>query len=249
MFGKFRNLLRELGPFGTLGYLVYRLCAWTGGWAALHSYLFVAQPVPASTLLSGKRGQSIRVMRLDPVDPILLSLPLGEPVLRYRATQNAICFAAFKGQEIIGCLWICLTPYEEDEVRCRYHPEPAGCASWDFDVFLVPHHRNGLGFARLWDTANNFLREQGVSVSWSRISAFNPTSIASHSRLGARIMSRATFLRLGRCQLMIASATPYFHLSWRQSDIPDIHLVMVRTSALGAACGGDDHPAPSRRAT
>lgn len=249
MFGKLKNLLRELGPVGTLCYLVYRLCAKTGGRVALHSYLFVAQAVPSDALLPAKRGRSIRVTRLDPVDQRLLSLPLQKHVLHYRATQKAVCFAAFKGEELIGCLWVCLTPYEEDEVRCRYHPEPAGRASWDFDVFLKPDHRSGLGFARLWDTANAFLREQGIFVSWSRISAFNPASIASHARLGARVMSRATFLRIGPCQLMIASAAPYLHLSWSQSDVPDIRLSAMKKSMPGVTCGGDDHPAPSTPVT
>lgn len=184
--------------------------------------------------------------RLDPRDPLLLSLPLQDHVLRYRAGQGAICFGAFKQEEIIGCLWLCLTPYEEDEVRCRYHPEPPGRASWDFDVFLRPDHRSGLGFARLWDVANSFLREQGVSVSWSRISAFNPASIASHARLGARVMGRGTFLRLGPCQIMLASVAPYFHLSLRRSDMPDLRLSVPSVRSAHAACEQSGHAARSK---
>jgi hypothetical protein len=224
LFNKLTNALRELGPAGTLCYVAYRVCAKTGGWAALHRYLIVAQPIPDRSLLPPNRGRSIMVRQVNHTDPALHSLPLQASVLNYRSSQGAICFAAFKGQEIIGCLWLCLSPYEEDEVRCRYHPLPPGQASWDFDVYLKPEYRNGLGFARLWDEANQFLRACGVAFSWSRISAFNPDSIAAHKRLGATIMGSATFFRLGRCQIMVASMPPYFHLSSSRTKMPDLCL-------------------------
>jgi hypothetical protein len=164
------------------------------------------------------------VRQIDPKDPALLSLPLDDKVLSYRADQGAVCFSAFKGEEIIGCLWLCLTPYQEDEVRCRFHPMPPGGSTWDFDVYLRPEHRSGLGFARLWDEANRFLRQRGIAASWSRISAFNPGSLAAHARLGAKVVGKATFLRLGTCQLMLASMPPYFHLSLRRSEMPSIRL-------------------------
>jgi hypothetical protein len=218
------RVVRELGPSGAACYLLHRLSARTGGLLAVHSYLFVAQPVPAEPLLPARRGHSIMVRRLDPQDPLLLALPLTEAVLSYRAGLDAVCFAAFKEEAIIGCLWLCLSFYDEDEVRCRYRPTPAGEASWDFDVYLAPEHRSGLGFARLWDEANAFLRPRGVAFSWSRISAFNPVSLASHARLGARVAGRATFLRLGPCQFMVASLPPHWHLSFRRSDRPAITL-------------------------
>jgi hypothetical protein len=224
LLGKFRGLVRELGLTRALCYLLHRLGAKSGGLLALHSYLLVAQPVPAGPLLAGGRGRSIVVRRLDSQDPRLLALPLDEAVLAYRAGQGAICLAAFKEEAIIGCLWLCLSPYEEDEVRCRYKPMPDGKASWDFDVYLAPEHRSGLGFPRLWDEANAFLRQRGVAYSWSRISAFNPVSLASHARLGARVAGQATFLRLGRCQLMVASLPPRWHLSFRRKDRPSLTL-------------------------
>jgi hypothetical protein len=221
---KLAKLLRELGFVGTLCYAVQRLGARSGGLLALHRYLFVAQPVAELPLLPARRGRSIAVRQLDPQDPLLLHLPLDRQVLAYRAGQGAVCFGAFKEEAIIGCLWLCLSGYDEDEVRCRYLPRPEGRASWDFDVYLLPEHRSGLGFARLWDEANAFLRQRGVAYSWSRISAFNTASLASHARLGAEIAGRATFLRLGPCQVMWANLPPYRHLSWRAGDRPSIIL-------------------------
>ena len=88
-----------------------------------------------------------------------------------------------------------------------------------------PEHRNGLGFARLWDEANNLLRQRGVAVSWSRISAFNPGSLASHKRLGAKIVGSATFLKIGMAQFMIASGPPYLHCSLSKKDVPSLVLL------------------------
>lgn len=224
LIGKVKRLVWELGLAGAVCYVVYRLCAKSRGLVSLHSYLFVAQPIPDKALLPPQRGRSIVVRQIGAKDPALLSLPLDEKVLCYRAEQGAICFGAFKDGEIIGCLWVCLSPYEEDEVRCRYHPTPPDTSAWDFDVYLKPPHRSGLGFARLWDEANDFLRRRGITVSWSRISAFNPSSLASHARLGANIVGKATFFRFGGCQLMVASVPPRFHLSLGRSNVPLIRL-------------------------
>jgi len=224
LLDKARGLVQELGPSGALCYLLHRVGARTGGLLAVHRYLLVAQPVLPEPLLLGRRGRSIDVRQLDPQDPRLLALPLDATVLGYRASQGAVCFAAFKEEAIIGCLWLCLSTYDEDEVRCRYRPWPSGEASWDFDVYLLPEHRSGLGFVRLWDEANAFLRQRGIAFSWSRISAFNPLSLTSHARLGARVAGRATFLRLGPCQFMVASLPPRWHLSFRRMDRPSITL-------------------------
>jgi hypothetical protein len=228
LVSKLKNLVSELGLIGALCYVGYRLCAKSGGLAALNRYLLVAQPIPDKPLLPARRGRSIVVRQVNVGDPLLLSLPLDRKVIAFRAEQGAICFAAFKDEVIVGCLWLCLAGYEEDEVRCRYNPGPPGQAAWDFDVYVDPKHRNGLGFARLWDEANGWLRRRGVAFSWSRISAFNPGSLASHARLGAKVAGKATFLRVGPCQLMIASLPPYFHISWRRQDMPSIQLINPR---------------------
>lgn len=222
--GKLASLVRELGPVGALCYTISLVLAKTGGLASLHRYYFVAQPVADRAFLPPRRGKSIEVRFIDPEDPALLTLPLDRKVLAYRAGQGAVCLGAFKDGEIIGCLWLCLSSYMEDEVRCRYDPLPRGQASWDFDVYLKPEQRSGFGFARLWDEANAFLRQNGVRWSWSRISAFNTASLASHSRLGARILARATFLRLGPWQIMVGSAPPYFHISFSRTGFPVIRL-------------------------
>src|SRR3546814_8885793 len=72
-------------------------------------------------------------------------------------------------------------------------------SDWSSDVCSSDlAQRSGPAFGRLWDEANAFLRQQGVACSWSRISAFNPASLASHARLGARIAGRSEERRVGK---------------------------------------------------
>src|SRR3546814_5529754 len=145
---------RDLGRSGALCYALQRAGARSGGLLSAHRYHFIVQPVAHGPVLPAHRGRSIDVRRLDPQDPVLLALPLDRAVLAYRAAQGAVCFGAFKNDAIIGCLWLCLSSYVDDEVRCRYQPAPAGGASWDFDVSVVPAHRSGPAFGRLLEGAN-----------------------------------------------------------------------------------------------
>jgi hypothetical protein len=146
----------------------------------------------------------------------------------YRFSQGAVCLAALNGGDCIGFLWISFGPYLEDEVRCRYIPLPQGEAAWDFDVYVYPEHRNSLVFLRLWDEANRYLAARGVRWSLSRISAFNPGSMASHARMGTRRIGSAVFLSIGPLQVSMATVTPRFFLSWKPDRIPSFALSAER---------------------
>lgn len=220
-FQKLRAVFNEFGPKGLL-YLLTR--ALEGTPAGVHCYHLVAQPVPGGPLLPAGRGRSIEVRLMERADPALSQLPLTAEVLDRRYGQNAICLGAFKEGAVIGCLWLCLGPYREDEVRCRFVPQPEGGAAWDFDVYLHPEQRLGLGFARLWDEAHRRLRERGVAWSMSRISTLNLKSLAAHRRLGARQLGMATFVQLGGAQLMVSSLSPHVHLSLRRGSAPSLLL-------------------------
>jgi hypothetical protein len=150
-------------------------------------------------------------------------------VIRLRYEQEAICLAAFEGKSLVGYLWLLLGPYEEDEVRCRFIPMPEGKAAWDFDVYVVPGYRFGIGFLRLWDEANRYLKERGIQWTMSRISAFNAVSLASHRRLGARVVGHAVFVVLGPCQLALTTVFPFVHLSISTRSEPKIRIYPPET--------------------
>jgi len=221
---KIKGIFNTFGPILGLLYGLHRILALSGRWADLYLYELVAQPVAKKPLLPGRRGRSIIVRRVDPRSSLFHALELSDEVLAYRAALDSVAFVAFKDDLPIGCIWFCLGPYLEDEVRCKFFPKPVKETVWDFGIYLLPEHRNGLAFARLWDAANAFLRERGVQWTLSRISAFNPASLQSHKRLGAVRLGWAAFLRLGTMQLMVASLRPRFHLSFTNQAIPCIHL-------------------------
>ena len=187
-------------------------------------YYFVAQPVPTASFLPSRLGQSIEIRKLQPDDAALSDLPIDASVLQYRFDQDAVCFGAFQGEAIIGCLWLCLSAYNEDEVRCSYRLEPEKSTAWDFDVYVAPASRGGFAFLRLWDAANAYLRERKVDWSLSRISAFNPDSLSAHQNLGARRFASAIFFQLGKLQLMVSSLRPFVHLSVSDSGAPLLAL-------------------------
>jgi hypothetical protein len=133
------GVVREFGLAGAPIYLVNRELQRFGG--SIHLYRFVAQPVLPEPLLPPTRGRSIAVRLVDPADPVLMELPLDRAVIDYRAQQGAVCLGAFIKDKIIGCIWLCLGPYLEDEVRFRFEPGAAAKCAWDFDVYLLPDHR------------------------------------------------------------------------------------------------------------
>lgn len=227
---KIRALVLELGPWTTVLYLFSRALEKSGGFGEIRHYALVAQPVRSTPMLPARRGAKIGVQEVGPEDPALGAMPLTPRVLAYRFNQGAVCFGAFLEGRMIGCLWLVLGPYEEDEVRCRFCPE-AG-AAWDFDVYIRPEFRTGLAFARLWDSANAFLRDRSIAWSCSRISLFNPASLASHGKLAARRIGTATFLRLSRCQIMVATVPPYLHLSIGPKSLPVVRLGAERGRAI-----------------
>jgi GNAT superfamily N-acetyltransferase len=211
--GKLIALVRELGWLNAALYALDRVSLASTGRRFVVRYYLVAQPVPERPLVPARLGRSVVVRRLEPGDPGFAGLPLTEQTIRYRFAQNSICFAAFKNGESVGCLWLCLGIYVEDEIRCRFEPWPAGQAVWDYDVYVHPEHRQGLVFARLWDEANAYLRTRGIGWSVSRISAFNPKSLSSHARLGATVCGVVTAFCAGKLQVAIATLPPAVDVS------------------------------------
>lgn len=223
MFARLSRAFEELGFVDTVLYATERILARTAS-ARLFRYVFVAQPVPDGPLLPPRRGRSINVRAVDPRESALLALDLTRDVLDSRANQGAVCFAAYEDGAIIGCLWLTLGAYDEDEVRCRFTPMPDGTTCWDFGIYVLPEKRTGFAFAKLWDTANGFLREHGVAWSLSRISPFNSASMASHRRLGIVRLGGAVFVRVGGIQAMFSGLRPYLHLSAGPDRTPHIVL-------------------------
>ena len=216
--------VEELGRANALCYYLDRLLSALPGRNGVVRYLFVAQPVPDGPLLPPRRGARIKVEQIDVMDPRLHALELDDAVQAYRRDQKALCFAAFQDEAIVGCLWFCLGPYDEDVLRCRYHPRPADSTAWDFGAYVTPAYRTGFAFARLWDEVNAYYRSKGVRWSLSRISGTNPVSLRSRQSLGARVVGTATFVMLFGLQFMSSSLGPHLQLSFGNGSVPEVDV-------------------------
>ncbi|MCS6944591.1 MAG: hypothetical protein RMK97_04135 [Sutterellaceae bacterium] len=225
MFASAIQLTRALGPGTAACYALARLLeVATRGALRLVSYRFVAQPVPPEgDIVNPARAGGIELRYLLADDPLVAQFPRPPAVIARRFRDGARCLAAIKGEKLIGFLWFQEREYVEDEVRCRYRFDP-NAAVWDFDVYIDPEYRLGRLFARLWDFAHRELRSRGYRWTLSRISAFNPTSLAAHARLGARRLGSALFIVAGPVQVSFLSCPPHFHVGWRNDMHPVLFL-------------------------
>ncbi|HYW75892.1 MAG TPA: N-acetyltransferase [Gammaproteobacteria bacterium] len=191
----------------------------SAGRVRLHKYWIVAQPVEPPAL---RKGSAFEVWTVTESNARYEDYPRPAAVIRERFRQGGQCLAAYRNDVFVGYIWFNLGPYHEDEVRCRFVPQPEGRASWDYDAFVVERYRLGRAFKLLWTAAMESLYAHGVIVSYSRISAFNAGSLAAHTRLGAERVATLYFLRIGKVQWMLGTLTPYFGISFAPSCPPTV---------------------------
>jgi len=228
-FAKLGALTSSMGWLNGILYLADRvLDTLSGGRARLFKYYFVRQAVHPRPLLPAHRGRKISVHELSSDDARLSQLPRPREVVQARFEQGGRCLAGFMDDVFVGCIWVNPGKYREDEVRCDFIPCPVGEAGWDYDVHVEPKYRLGFAFLRLWDETNALLREQGICWSISRISAFKPESIKSHSRMGASKIGSAVYLAIGSVQLMFSTTAPFVHLSFSDKQRPVLKLGATR---------------------
>lgn len=208
MLTRYLHTVAELGAGDAAWYAVARGLQLLG--CRMWRYHFVAQRVAPAAM---RRAPGSLVMRpVAALEDLPSAYPRPREVVAARLRQGGCSLAAWKGPELAGILWYQFGAYQEDEVRARYClTSPHSC--WDYDVFVQPHLRLGTAFCRLWDEAHRRMHARGVQWTCSRISAFNPASLRAHRRLGAVPLGTATFIGLGRWQLMFATRPPYLHLS------------------------------------
>lgn len=208
--------LRRLGwPVGAL-YLCHRaLRAATGGWADLHCYFLVQQPVRKLPLLPDHLRDGVVVRTLTAADPEIATALSRAGELDERLRRGDTCLAAFQDGRLAGYLWLCFAPFEDDETGCRFALLPGAGGAWDFDLLVAPESRGGIAFAALWDAAWDVLRRRGYAWTASRVSAFNDRSLRAHRRIGAAATGTILVLRAGRGAAILSSVSPMFRLAGR----------------------------------
>jgi hypothetical protein len=243
VLGKLRHEISRFGlGNGLLYVLAYALQSATSNRCRIIKYRFVAQPVSSRALSPERAGRGSVVRRVGPDEPVVAQFPRPEHVIKRRFADGAVCFVAEKDGELAGFIWIQPGSYMEDEVRCLYVLEPMGSAAWDFDVWVAPQFRFTRAFARLWDAANSFMRDRGYAWSVSRISAFNPESLAAHRRLGIRQLCTGVFVLLGKVQVALISRAPYVHIALSRQQHPVLHLHLPPSPAVLDISSGTASP-------
>jgi len=223
---KLRSLANAMGCWNACLYLTSRVIGTlTDDRIRFVKYYFMAQPVFAVSGGAPRSSGAFRFDWLGPDSALFSQVERPAAIIAARFAQGARCLAAtVDDSKLAGFLWFVLNGYDEDEVRVRFVPGPAGQVAWDFDVTIMQRYRMGRLFAFLWQRASQEMSKHGVRQTLSRISAFNAASLASHRRLGARNVGQASFLCIGDVQLMRSSLSPRWHVSWREAQRPVLRI-------------------------
>jgi len=218
MLAKLMSPFEEFGFFAGLLYAVDRVLQRLSPNLRLYFYELLVQPIPERPLLPSRLSKALEMREIALGDPEVARMPARPHIKELRFKQNAICLGAFQKNKFIGHIWFCFHAYEEDEVRCTFVLPEGNQAVFDFDLYVFPEYRMGLGFAGIWNGANEFLRSREVKCSFSRLTRFNLASRRAHQQLGARRVGRAFVLRAWHVEFMVATVSPYVHLSLGEND-------------------------------
>jgi hypothetical protein len=213
MLGKLRSPINEFGFIPGLLYGIDRLLQQLSPRLRLYFYEFLMQPIPDKPLLAGRFANSFEMREIKRGDPEIALMPALPEIKESRFNQNAICIGVFRKNQLVGYIWFCFRAYEEDEVRCTFLLPDGDQSVFDFDLYIFPEHRMGLGFVAVWNAANEFLRKRGIRQSFSRLTRTNIASRSAHIHLGIRRVGRAVFLQAWSLELMVATIPPFLHLS------------------------------------
>jgi len=224
MLSKITGPFREFGPFAGLLYAIDRVLSSFSPRLHLYVYELTVQPITDKPLLPGRLNKQLEIREIKAGDPQIALMPVRPEVMQARLAQDSICLGAFNKGIFIGYMWFCNSTYDEDEVRCTYLLDPTQESVFDFDFYLFPEHRMGLGFVGLWNGANEFLNRRGIHYTFSRLTRFNVASRRAHHRLGGKVIGRALFLQMWQVEVMLATLFPYVHLSMTKAG--RVHLTL-----------------------
>jgi len=220
-----RGVVGRLGWRMGLLYLAHRaLRAISGGWADLHCYRLLTQPVGTAALLPDRLRGPLRVRVLAADDPACAGALSQPGDLARRRARGDSCLGAFQDGRLVGYLWLCFAPFDDEETRCRFAPREGEGGAWDFDLSVAPASRGSAVFAALWDGAWAALRQGGYGWTGSRVSAFNDLSLRSHARIGARPAAAFLVLRAGGWRAVFASVRPYLRLVGRNGSYARVEV-------------------------
>jgi hypothetical protein len=219
-------------------YVVDRLMRAISPRMGLQVYEFMVQPMSAKPLLPPGLSKSLTFEEITDGHPDIAQMPAREDIKRQRFEQNAGCLGAYRKGELVGYLWYCRDRYEEDEVRCTYELVDAESSIFDFDLYVMPKHRMGIGFLGVWHGANLTLAPRGVRYTFSRLTRFNTASRRAHAHLGWRRLGTGVFVQLFGVEVMLCTLAPFVAITWRTGQRVTLRLSPGSLSTAPLEPGG-----------
>jgi hypothetical protein len=247
---------RVVGPFKEFGlgagtlYMADRVMRSLSPRLGLFVYELMVQPITGKAMLPANLAKNLTFVEISRGHPDIALMPARAEIKESRFEQGAVCLGVYRKDKLIGYVWFSFGAYEEDEVRCTYDLVAAERSVFDFDLYVMPEHRMGIGFMAIWHGANQYLRARGVDYTFSRLTRFNLASRRSHAHLGWRRVGSAIFLQAWRVEAMLASVSPYVALSWSPSQRIYLRLapdVLVAPQAAAPTPGALPEPGKTSR--
>ena len=229
---------RVVGPFKEFGLgagALYAADRVLRGWSprlGLYVYELMVQPITAKPLLPVNLSKNLSFVEIARGHPDIALMPARADIKDARFDQGAVCLGVYRKDKLIGYIWFSFCSYEEDEVRCTYELVVDERSVFDFDLYVMPEHRMGIGFMAVWHGANQYLRERGIDYTFSRLTRFNLASRRSHAHLGWKCAARAVFLQAWQVEVMLANVSPFVALTWSPGQRTRLRL---RPDVLDAA--------------
>ncbi|MFT3967174.1 MAG: hypothetical protein QM690_14965 [Sphingobium sp.] len=204
-----------IGRSGRLSYLLGRLCGKLPGVLYVR-HLLVA--VPAEHLPAMPRGYSARPLRPEELAGHRIDADAATQAERFAAGMT--CLGLFDRHDaLLGVTWLGRDMHEETVLRIRFRL-PSGSA-WDGGLWIDEERRIGRAFPALWAGVRQWLEAEGLHQTISSIADYNAASIASHRRLGARVIGQVGVIRIGRLQCTLGGRP---RARWTCARWPEITL-------------------------
>ncbi len=213
MLDWFKKSFAQIGKSATFYYLMDKFLRKTKI-GSVYPYYFLAQPLKDNGT-KVRLSKNYLVRKIEPNDTELLKI-LPQSICDYRFKQNAVCVGAFKAGRLTALLWFTPRLFHEDEVRADFMPPQKAC--WDFGVHVEPEFRMTRVFSSLWGASTHIMQGMGFDTSLSRISAFNPNSLKSHTRMGAKLLAKAVFINIGSVQICLSNIKPRIDISFSKKS-------------------------------
>lgn len=229
MLRKLTSPFKEFGILSGFLYILDRMLHTISPKLGVRVYEFMVQPITNKALLPDRFVRNMEFREINRGDPELNRMPPPPDVIESRYAQGAVCLGAFLKGSFIGYIWFCFGAYEEDEVRCTYVLQNPSVAVFDFDLYIFPAYRMGVGFMGLWHGANQYLYNRGIRYTYSRLTRFNLASRRSHQHLGWNRIGSAAVVLTPSTEIMIATLFPFLFFSRKRrmhlKFSPDVLLV------------------------